>query len=70
MEKEQKNKEKKLNVEQSQIKYDEPMKKHTTFKVGGKRRHIYNNKKRRRTKRSMQFCQRNKNTNNHNRKWK
>ena len=35
MEKEQKNKEKKLNIEQSQIKYDEPMKKHTTFKVGG-----------------------------------
>ena len=35
METEQKNKEKKLNIEQSQIKYDEPMKKHTTFKVGG-----------------------------------
>ena len=35
METEQKNKEKKLNIEQSQIKYNEPMKKHTTFKVGG-----------------------------------
>ena len=31
----EKNKEKKLNIEQSQIKYNEPMKKHTTFKVGG-----------------------------------
>ena len=35
METEQKNKEKKLNIEENQIKYNEPMKKHTTFKVGG-----------------------------------
>ena len=65
METEQKNKEKKLNIEQSQIKYNEPMKKHTTFKVGGNADTFITI-----TKRSMQICQRNKNTNNHNRKWK
>ena len=35
MEIEQKIKEANLNIEEKQIKYNEPMKKHTTFRVGG-----------------------------------
>ena len=67
MELEQKIKKANLNIEEKQIKYNEPMKKHTTFKVGGNAEALITIKK---EEELEEICKRNPNPYYNYRKWK